>query len=265
MMKNLLRIALVLGLIAVAVAAVLSQRGAADRLRREIVAVEKNNREGERLRTENQRLTEFLEQRKRGDPGPVPPAELERAHQEVAMWERRGEELQRMKAAGDIGANRDPERGMVRIEHFRNVGRATPAAAFQTTIWAATQADFDEVGKSMALNASGRAKAQAILDKQSAESRARFDSPEKLIGVVFAHQFTKMEGFQIVGSTDAPDGQVAVTARHLANGVIQSSEMKIPFQRGPDGWQMVVPDDAIDAIPDYLLGISMEIQPPDKK
>jgi hypothetical protein len=265
-MKSMLRIALVLALIAVAMAAVLRQRGAVDQLRRESARMEENIREGNRLRADNLRLAEILAQRKHDQPPPVPPAEFERAHQELAMWERRANELERTKAAGDIATNRDPEKGMVRLEHFRNVGRATPAAAIQTAIWAAAQADFDEVGKSMALSATGREKAQAYLNQQSVETRTRFDSPEKLVGVLFAHDFTNADGFQIVGSTTVADGRAVISLRRLQkNGVVRPNDRKVPFEPGADGWKMVVPDQAIDAIPDYVLGVSMEIPLPAKK
>lgn len=264
-MKGIVRIVLLIVMVAVAVAAILRQRRLNDQFRRELAFIQRVAVERTRLRDENTRLAGIIERQNREEGAREIAADLERARQNLRALERREEQVVRTKAAGDIAANRDPEKGMVRLEHFRNMGRATPAAAVQTAIWAAASADFEEVGKTMMLSEAGRVKAQTLLDQQPTETRARFSSPEKLVGVLFAHDFTDEDGFQLVDTTANGAEKAVVRLRRLKHGVVQGGEREIPLRRSPNGWQMVVPDRAIDDIPDYLASASLRIGPPSQK
>lgn len=264
-MKGVVRIVLLVVMVVVAVTAILRQKRINERLRRELNFIQRVEAEGTRLREENGRLTGILEKLNREGAARVTEVELARARQDQLTLERREEKLLQTKAGGDVALNRDPERGMVRLEYFRPVGRATPAGAVQTAIWAAAKADFDEVGKSMVLSDAGRAKARTLLDQQPAEMRARFGSPEKLVGVLFAYDITSQEGFQLVDTTSDGAEVATVRLRRLKNGVVQVSEREMQLRRGPIGWQVVVPDREIDRIPDYLASASLRFEPESKR
>ena len=152
-----------------------------------------------------------------------------------------------MRAAGMAG-NRDPEKGLVALENFSNVGRASPGAAFQTAIWAIVQGDDDTLVHALALTDAARKKADRLLADLPDTARARYASPEKLVGVFFsAGVLIGADGFQIVGQ-DYADASHATVRLRTGGG----KDDTFPMQLGPSGWQMVVGEKDINAI-EYVL------------
>lgn len=163
---------------------------------------------------------------------------------------------------GPFTANRDPEKGPVRVEHFRNVGQATPAAAFQTVIWALAGDEGDALASLLGLSPAGREKLQAIVTRMPLEKQARFRPAEKVIGMLLALDFLKEDGFQI-GAASEPDaaGQVKLSVLRARNGRSNLLEKKLPFQHGPAGWQLPITDAMIDSIPASIEQASMYVPP----
>lgn len=261
-MKAWIRLILVLVLVAVATTAVIRQRYINDRHRRHLAHFRKLEGERPRLADENRRLREAHRQGERSEAGKMLREEIERTKAMIVALERRIAAAESTRAAGEVEANRDPEKGMVKLEYFKKVGWATPAAAFQTAIWAAANADFAELSRGFGLDAEARRKARTMLEQMPVETRQRFDTPEKLVGVVFAHDFTDEEGFQITGVIQNDAENAIVRVRRLKHGIVQPGEKKIPLRRGPHGWQMVVSERMIEQIPDYLVSASLRIPLP---
>lgn len=193
-------------------------------------------------------------------------AEIEGAQHEIATWERR---LQQKPSAPvdrnrHFTANRDPEKGPVRLEHFRNQGQATPSAAFQTAVWAATTGADDALPSLFAISATGREKLRAVLSPMSPEMQSRYQPPEKLIGLLFARDLLDEEGFEI-GATTAPDasGQVRLSVFRVKEGRKNKLEKKYPFVPSQSGWQFPISDAMIDGIPAMLAQLSMHVPPKD--
>jgi hypothetical protein len=159
-------------------------------------------------------------------------------------------------------ANRDPEKGPVRLEHFRNVGRATPAAAFQTLIWALSTDEGAAQAALFALSPTGRDKLQAIVARMTPDQQARFNPPEKVLGLLASLDFLDEEGYEI-GPAGEPDvsGQVKLVVRRARSGRTNLLDKRLPFQRGADGWQLAIPDKMIDEIPASLAQASMYVPP----
>jgi hypothetical protein len=151
------------------------------------------------------------------------------------------------RAAG-TAANRDPEKGLVALENFRNVGRASPGAAFQTAIWAIVKGDDDTLAHALALTDTARKKADTLLADLPDPVRAKYASPEKLVGVFFsAGVLIGADGFQIVGQ-DYDDTSHATVRLRTSDGKDDTFSMQL----GPSGWQMVVGERDINAI-EYVL------------
>ena len=182
---------------------------------------------------------------------------IEKTRQEIATLETA---WQRMTAAEKSSerpftANQDPEKGPVRVAHFRKVGQATPASAFQTMIWALVNDDSGALTSLLQLSPAGREKLQAIA-KQTERT------PEKLLGMLLALQFLKEDGFEIGNASDPdPSGQVTLTVRRARAGRTNLSDKKLPLRRGPGGWQLPITDAMIDAIPSEIEGASMYVAP----
>lgn len=189
--------------------------------------------------------------------------EIARTRQEIATLERR---LQQPAAPFRVHAhfteNRDPEKGPVRLEQFRDQGRATPSAAFQTVVWAATTGADDAFPALFAVSLTSREKLRAILASMAPETRTRYEPPEKLIGLLFAREILDEEGFEI-GETTEPDasGRVQLRVFRIRDGRQSKSEKKYPLVQGPDGWRFPITDKMVDEIPALLAQASMYVPP----
>ena len=220
------------------------------RLRRQIAPLSQDEASLARLRTESSRNRALLAQFKTSsDAGArAVHADLVSARAEVAALE--------AKAAGSradasappsIDANRDPTKAMTRPEFLSDAGRATPEAAFQTLIWAAMKGRDPEIAACVSLDSAARAKAESLLVGLSADARAKYGTPEQLVGLVFSHGVLESTAVQFGTSSVADDGDHATLAvRVRANG--RESETKIPMVRSADGWSMAVAEKQIDVI-----------------
>lgn len=159
-------------------------------------------------------------------------------------------------------ANRDPEKGPVRLEHFQDKGRATPSAAFQTAVWAMTKGVDDALAPLFAVSPAGREKLRTMLAGMTPAMQARFDPPEKIFGLLFATEIFQDDGFKI-GLVSKPDsaGQVRLTVLRARNGSKNMQDKLYPFQLGPGGWQLPISDEMVDALPGMLAQLSMYVPP----
>jgi hypothetical protein len=159
-------------------------------------------------------------------------------------------------------ANRDPEKGPVRVEHFRNQGQTTPGAAFQTLIWALATETGDALVPLLRISPAGRSKLEAMVARMTPELQSRYRPPEKVVGMLLALDLLEEDGFAITGPGE-PDslGQVALRVGRARVGRKTLSEKRLPFQRGPTGWQLPITDKMIDDIPANLEQASMYVPP----
>lgn len=148
------------------------------------------------------------------------------------------------RTAGVTGAARgnsapDP----MPLDAFRNVGRATPQAAFQTAIWASVKGDAS-LRTMFDLSGAAREKAEAVLSRLPASSRAIYGTPEDLVGVFFsAGILVGTDRFQILGDDVIDPTHSTVRVRTGAG-----REDTFPMTFGADGWCLVVPERALTMI-----------------
>lgn len=193
--------------------------------------------------------------------------ELVQARQEVAELEhhavsRRAEMLAasaRRKAADAAAVasdNRDPTKGMAKLEHFQNVGRETPEAALQTLVWAALKGEDAALAAGMALDDRARARAEVLLARLPENARAA-TTAEKLAALWFAQTVMEVPAAYIFDQ-EAQDG-THVTL--LVRGGL-GSDQRLPMQLGPSGWQVVVPEHAMESIQKSVIGSSPPLPKP---
>lgn len=131
----------------------------------------------------------------------------------------------------------------VPLETFRNLGRGTPGAAFETILWAVAKGDDATMSGTLSLTREARAKAEAILARQPAAVRTQYGTPEKLVGLFFsAGILVGADSFQILGEerTDPTHATLHVQANGKAD--------TFPMVLGADGWQLIVPERALTVI-----------------
>ena len=240
MKAGTLKILLLGGLVAVGTVVILLRHWAGQELETERAA----------LILQNERLIRTrLEQKKEA----IATVEAVKQEQEAeaAQMHRQVTELEKQTAAvmvqATAGENRDPEKGLVKVEYFRNAGRSTPSAAFQTAIWASLESD-EELAATMLLSAESRRKAEILLASLPDEARIKTPTPERLVASFFALEvLRKGVSAQFVEAKPQDDQHVVVISRLLMFNE-RISDGKIPMELGANGWQIMVPADMVDGI-----------------
>ncbi len=177
------------------------------------------------------------------------PAPLERKNQQLrGAAARRAEqdpdfaELNGLRARLDTLRARPPGVTDAAFHAPRNLGRATPAAAFETFAWAITRGDLDLVASFISFSDDSPANREAFLANFSPAIRARYGTVERiyaaaLYGAVHGKAVTPdpMTSMQIVSLTERGFDEVRVelwlrteSGRELPGGA--------RYQRREDGW-----------------------------
>jgi hypothetical protein len=212
-------------------------------LRHDLARLQSQNRGLLELRAENKKLQELPIGEASGDASHEIRAKLIRVRGEVVELEKK---LEAARARAVAAANRDPEKGMVRVKYFRNVGRATPAAAFQTMFWAALNGDDNTLAGCFALSAADRQKAVELLAGLPENVRSKSPTPEKLVGLFFAMDtLQRLAAGQVVGQKELDAGHVALRWR-TTDLTENTREQDFPMVLGAGGWQLALPDGVID-------------------
>lgn len=190
--------------------------------------------------------------------------ELEQARREVAALEqhalaRRAEVVaasqRRMAEASAPPTSRDPEQGFTKLGFFQNVGRATPAAAFQTLVWAALHGDDATLAAGLSLDDRARARAAVLLASLPDDVRAR-SSPEKLASLWWDETVLDVPAAQVFRQEMQDDAHATLLTR---GGIGGSSTLH--FRLSPTGWQIIVPESALESIQSKVIGYSPPLPP----
>jgi hypothetical protein len=187
--------------------------------------------------------------------------ERKNAREEIAWLEQRAlarrskmlDEVQRRKAA-DVFAltndNRNPDKGLVKLEYFKDVARGTPRAALQTLVWAALKGENGSLASGFVVEGRARERAEVLLDAlPQGENRAV--SLAQLGALWFTSTMLDIPALTIVGEIAEDATHVTLIVR---SGV--GNEWKVPMQLGPAGWQIVVPEHAMEVVQNKMAGAS---------
>jgi hypothetical protein len=182
---------------------------------------------------------------------------IRRARLEIAALDQRArvrraeilaQSAQRIAGANPTTDNRDPIRGMTKLEYFRNVGRDTPSNALQTLVWAALKGEESTVVQGVALDASARAHAEKLI-ADLPENTTPQRSPEQLAALWFESAVLDVHAAQIIREElhDATHATVL-----MAGGIGDSATLDLV--RSPAGWQLVVPGRGLETIQKRVIG-----------
>ncbi|HVU35453.1 MAG TPA: hypothetical protein VHE61_18590 [Opitutaceae bacterium] len=186
-------------------------------------------------------------------------AALKQARVEVATLEARAltrhseivaASKRRMAEASAPPTSHNPEQGFTRLEYFHNVGRMTPAAAFQTLVWAALHGDDATLAAGLCLDSRAGARAAVLLASLPDDARAQ-SSPAKLAALWWDGTVLDVPAAQIIRQETQDDAHATLLTR---GGIGGSSTLN--FQLGPTGWQLVVPERALESIQSKVIGYS---------
>lgn len=162
-------------------------------------------------------------------------ARLTQLRAEVAALEKQAAEhyVAHTERADALSTNRDPEKGMTRLENMQNVGQGTPAAALQTFFWAVMKGDDDVLARTVVWDEAIRPQVQAMIDRLSPKTRAQYSTPEKLWGLIISKYALDVSAIQIVGHVPQDASHASLTVKGLT-----AKDEPVPMQLGADGWRL---------------------------
>lgn len=174
-------------------------------------------------------------------------AEAGRARRLAAVKSRQHEleaAVSTFAAKGD--ANWDPSTGPARLERFQNVGANTPAAAFQTLIWAAVKGNDSQVADLLTLDSAAQFRADRILQGLDDDNRSQWTA-QKLGVLWFEQHMLNQPALQISNVATDSEGNATVTI----NGLGTSQQIQMQHASGGQ-WQLVVPGSAMEGVQTQL-------------
>jgi hypothetical protein len=252
-MKTALRICVAACVIAAIVFGIARLRLHNSRLRSQVAELRRQVAGLAELRADQQRLNALTVHARSDDADSVRAvnADVDQARRELAELEQRalaGHARLHERAAA-VEANRDPEKAPVRLEHFQNVGRGTPAHAFQTLVHAAARGDEALLIGTLAVVDATREAAEALLARLPAAARAKYPTPEHLAALAVIAELTRGNALQITGGAVVDSSTATVTIRSAGG----AKDAPLPMRPGPGGWQFIVPVGAIKMIERQML------------
>jgi hypothetical protein len=251
MISRILGLGALLLLVGLTATAVFFHR-ANGRMRARIAALPRPGASGQSLQAANEQMQAVIAQAQAtgGDGAQAIHAELLRVRNQVAEMVQRAElrhtQLQAQSAseAELLANNRDPLKGLVRPEHFQDFGQATPTAAFQTLVWAAAKNNEAALAKLIHFSEPAQAKAEAMIAAMSPDARSQW-TPDKLATLFFGSVITDVSGVSITSEV-TPDAQHATVAFRVPE--VDEAKTRADFQLGPQGWQVIITDQQMDAL-----------------
>lgn len=246
------------GLLLVAAGVWLWPRGDDEMLRRELVALRREQREVERMRAENQRLAMTL-----GSAG-----EVERFQSDRAALERLKAELAQLKqpaekkAVSAVTEKRmatDPKAPagagpVMPAGEWKNAGRVTPAATLETLMWAAAGGDVDALAAACWVPPSAIAAVKVWLDGLTDEARANYGSPERLVAMLTSSH-VPLGAMQVIkeeispASGSSPNMETALLRVRLKSTDGRWEDKGLMLYRNTstqEGWRFSVPASAVE-------------------
>ncbi|MES2695867.1 MAG: hypothetical protein V4773_20505 [Verrucomicrobiota bacterium] len=241
-------------LLAAAVGGVWSQRYVTEELRHELARAKEAQADGKRQQVENARLAA----------GQQSAEELERLRSDRVALQRLRAEVEALKTSfkkapaapaqnttkGVEGAGTFADGRTAKAEEWKNVGRATPVAAFETALWAAAAGDVDALAAGIMTDVTTRPEVDRLWGQLSPAERLQYGSPERLLAALTLKDIplgtAQVSHTQVLkpgeyGFTEETASVVAV--------VIDADKKRRPLglflRRAGDEWRLLLPASAV--------------------
>jgi hypothetical protein len=125
-------------------------------------------------------------------------------------------------------------------------GQATPEAAVETMLWAATGGDLSTLKNTLALAPDTRSKAADLLASLPPAASQTYASPDDLMALLVAGN-VPLDSAQVVAKQINQDGQVIEYLR-LKDSDGRTRQVFLTLQKLSDSWRLTVPASALDPI-----------------
>jgi len=179
---------------------------------------------------------------------------LELRHTEADSLRARLVELQ-TRSAGEAAGAPEAADGPHEVPEgdWVYAGRADPAAAIESVVWAASRGDVGRLSELLGFAHDVRAQADAFFARLPAASREEYGSPERVAATLLAGGFPKDAASMTILQNHASDqdAYALVTVGH-SDGQPRTNIYQ--FHRDADGWQLLVPASVLSGYQRMLVG-----------
>ena len=141
-------------------------------------------------------------------------------------------------AASSIGEASKAHPGMRRSETWQNLGRATPRATLETSLWAAAHGDVATLAQTIRLEADARTEAETLLSAMPADIRAQYDSPEQFVALLLAAE-APLGSMQVVSENLLGSDRARLEVL-MADTDSEPVPRTVVFYQDASGWMLVV-------------------------
>lgn len=150
-----------------------------------------------------------------------------------------------------------PLTGNVLAHHlWKNAGQATPAAAFETVLWASASGSIDTLATLLSFDADARTEANTLFSQLPESTKREFGSPEKLIAFLTAKD-VPLGSATILNQFPSPTETKVLAQIFDAEG--KPKESLFSLQPDGDRWRLVVPRNAVKRYTTWLRAPSVAL------
>lgn len=157
----------------------------------------------------------------------------------------------------------DPD--MVLAADWKNLGRGTPEAALETTVWAVANGDMDTLAATLQVDAKSRAKLEQSLAALPNDLRAQYGTPEQLLALMVSKDIPD-GGMHILGPVQPrPDGMpdnFEVMQLKLQDTKGGMKKTVVMVQKVSAEWQVIVPPEVVNKYVRQLATKTGAVPPP---
>jgi hypothetical protein len=192
------------------------------------------------LRQENQRLRRAL-----ADIEAPAANDLNRARIDLAQLQKEiAEQSRALAVANGAPAARFTAGSIMPAADWRNAGNGTPEAALETVLWSSAGGDVDRLAANLRMSDRGRAAIENAFSALSAEERAKYGTPERLLAALTSAEVplatVRVHSWDYRNSEQT---QKSVTLEEYTGA--DPKIVSLLFQRESTGWTLRVPDDVV--------------------
>lgn len=138
---------------------------------------------------------------------------------------------------------------MVPASDWKNLGRGTPEAALETTVWSVANGDMDTLAATLLVDATSREKLEQSLAALPSDLRSQYGTPEQLLALMVSKDIPD-GAMHILGPLQprpagVPD-DVAVMELKLQDTEGGTKKTVVVVQRVSAEWQVFVPAEVVN-------------------
>lgn len=161
------------------------------------------------------------------------------------------------KTADKRGAFADAR--LAKAAEWKNVGRATPVASFETALWAAASGEVDALAQGLVMEPSARVELEALWAELPTEARGQYGSSERLLAALTLKDIplgsAQVFNTEVLKPGTHPfDGEISRVIAALVTAENKRTTHALHLQRAGDDWKLIVPRSAVKKYRERLAG-----------